>query len=171
MKFPIKPVGNVQIMGITRVVETTVRLEGHRIINNRIVGGQEVKQEGTFIWSKKILKKNHVTTNEWRWIKFPWGWLDDKDHILGGKSLIQMHQHILHAMFRGDTEVWFHGETCNIKVNLTIREHNIEESKRKKRITLIGGMLSGKASMNDVFNEIARIIHGEIDIIRKGEKP
>lgn len=110
-----------EVSGIREVVENTVR---EKDVDGKI---KKVKEGATYIWLLTSTKKGM------RWLKYEWGGAAADAKILGGKSPIQMHMHIDHAIMARDTAVWFSGHVCNIETNLTIRDEQVAESRAGKK--------------------------------------
>lgn len=123
MRFPIRPVGEVEISNIKYVVENTIRMTPEIKVQNEKTGEIHVERPATkekvgetFIWSLTTLKSGRT-----RWLKFKWGQLAVMEHVLDGKSEAQMITFIEHAAMNGGQRVWFSGDTCNIETREVLK--------------------------------------------------
>jgi hypothetical protein len=130
MKFKLEPVGEIEVSGIKYVVENEAVFQ--------MKDGKPVMKDGdpvfekigeTVIWELVVTKKGP------RWLKWLWGTLQVMEKVITGKSPVEMKTMIEHAAFRRDIDVWFHGDTCNIrhiKNFYDVYPHNPEVLKRER---------------------------------------
>lgn len=133
MKFPIRPVGNVEITGIEKIVENDVQL----IRENGKLKKEKVGTTKIWMW--------HTQGKTPRWLQWDWGNAGVMGMVNTGLSLIQMHGKILHAMYQRDHDVWFHGDTCNIDHVLNYYE---VYPRKKDEIASIRGTICTIMTMN-----------------------
>jgi hypothetical protein len=106
MKFKTADGGEIEISNITSVLEKTIEETNGRYDD---VGY-------AFIWIRHTMKAG----SEFRWCKYPYGWANDTDHILGGVSHDDMLYAIRHFSRAVGSRVWFSGAVCNIEHNKTL---------------------------------------------------
>lgn len=136
MRFSFGHRGKFEITGIKKVVVNEVRMNG------------KVKEKvgKTFVWELA-----HVTKGE-RWLKYEWGVLaaikgtpmskEDcaefaKKAILDGSSPSEIHDSLVTAMNLKWANVWFSGDTCNVEINLTMKEGLARDQRKELRSLLI----------------------------------
>lgn len=111
MKFEMNPTGSIEIAGIDKVVENDVVFarDGSKTVKVKV-------ENTTMIWMK------HGAPESFRWLQWAWGFAGDMSKVVTGRSPVQMHSRIQHAIMRRDKDVWFHGDTCNIDHILNYNE-------------------------------------------------
>jgi hypothetical protein len=131
MKFKLENGGEIEISGITSVVESTVEYKG----------GKKQKVGDSWLWIRNQGKKGFY------WVKYPYKDNYDVGAIVGGQSHDDMLGYIHGAAFSGAGRVWFEGACCNVEKDLQKYE------KIQKRLNEISESYSALTGAINAFTE------------------
>jgi hypothetical protein len=106
MKFKLENGGEIEISGITSVVENTVEYKG----------GKKSKVGESWLWVRSQGKKGLY------WSKYPYKNSHDMGGICGGMSHDQMLGYIHGAAMSAAGRVWFEGACCNVEKDAILYE-------------------------------------------------
>jgi hypothetical protein len=144
MKFTLESGGEIEISGITCVVENSVEYKDGK--KQRVAGE-------SWAWIRNSGKKGLY------WTKYPYKDSHDLGGVCGGMSHEDMLGYIYGAAFSASGRVWFEGACCNIEKDIVLYEQT--QKKLAEAITMY-------EAIRDAIEEITDTV---IAKIRRNEKP